>query len=66
MQRAPTLGRISYTGVDIVQPLVDGLQRAFGTPTQRHAHGSAPLIRFMRFDISLQARARTPHPVRLG
>lgn len=43
--------RLSYTGMDIVQPLVDGLQRAFGTPNDGM---TSRKVRFQRFDLSLQ------------
>ena len=39
---------LSYTGMDLVHPLVGALQRAFGSTEGRHT------IRFTQFDLSLQ------------
>ena len=45
--------RLRYTGLDVVQPLTDALERAFGT---KHVNSAddGPTLHFARFDLSLQ------------
>ena len=47
--------RLRYTGLDVVQPLTEAMQRAFGTkPGDDAFDGDGPTMQFARFDLSLQ------------